>query len=312
MQPQPHSVLLDYKTFQELPTEDVVAEWFADQLFLEEAVGLLGKVTGLDIEEREKRILVQLSSTQDVEQLLTRMGDDGVEWPKFLDPINNQLIRIKGFFPDQRSLRVTLLDVPRDVSDETIRITMEWYRRVEEVKRHHLAKQGMEHITVNRVSVKLVKEEEVELPTTIFGLGSSTSGADLSTWRVTYPGAPERCYHCGFANHFARECTRQPITKNQVEKLPTVGEPATEQQEQQLFPSFPRSFAVVVKSAKFVEEAAEQGGKAEDEKAAKQAKKELEDQKRKMREKSEKKRRRERCSKGRRKKMLKRLPTLQN
>ena len=125
-------------------------------------------------------------------------------------------------------MKVTLLDVPRDVSDQIIKVTMERYGRVEEVKRHHLAKQGMEHISVNRVTVKIVKKEDMELPANIFGLGSSTSGSDMSIWRVTYPGAPKRCFRCGFTNHLARECNRKPITLSQVEKLPVVGEPEQE------------------------------------------------------------------------------------
>ena len=281
VQPRPNTVLLNCRAFQEMPTEEEVADWFGDSLFVAEAGDLLGKVAGLDIEERDKRILVQLSSPEDVEQLLIRMGDEGVEWLKFLDPVTSQPIRIKGFSTDRRILRVTLLDVPRDVTDDTIRVTMEQYGKVEEVKRHHLSKQGMEHILVNRVSIKLVKEEEVELPATIFGLGSSTSSADRSIWRVMYAGAPKRCYRCGLANHFARECTRQPITMRQVEKLPSVGEPEVEQgQEQQQGHIFPRSFAVVVKSPMFIEEAANQERKAEEERAAKQAKKYIDEKKR--------------------------------
>lgn len=271
--------MLNCRAFQNLPTEEEVAEWFGDQLFVLEVVDLLGKVMSLDIEERDKRILVQLSSPEDVEELLTRMGDDGVEWPKFIDPATNQAIRIKGYSTDRRALRVTLLDVPRDVSDKTIKETMEQFGKVEEVTRHHLKKQGMEHISINRVSVKLIRKEETELPTAIFGLGSSISGADRSIWRITYPGAPKRCYRCGFANHVARDCTRPPITMQQVEKLPAVGDKEAET-EQLPAHSFPRSYAVVVKSPKFVEEAAEQERKAQEDNAAKQAKKEQEEKKR--------------------------------
>ena len=225
VKPRPFTVLLDCKAFQELPTEEEVAEWFGDHLFQEGTAELLGKVAGLDIEERDKRILVQLTSQEEVELLLNRMGPEGVEWPKFLDPVTNQPVKIKGISTDNSSLKVTLLDVPRDVSDQTIRVTMERYGRVEEVKKHHLAKEGMEHISVNRVTVRIRKEEDVELPANIFALGSSTSGSEISIWRVTYPGAPRRCFRCGFTNHLARNCTRQPITLRQVEKLPVVGEP---------------------------------------------------------------------------------------
>ena len=70
----------------------------------------------------------------------------------------------------------------------------------------------MKHILINRVSVKLVKGEDKELPTTIFGLGSSTSGEERSVWRVTFPGAPRRCYQCGDPNHMARDCRTPAIT----------------------------------------------------------------------------------------------------
>jgi hypothetical protein len=270
--------MLNCRAFQKLPTEEEVADWFGDKLFVVDAVDLLGKVMGLDIEERDKRILVQMSCPEDVEQLLTRMGDDGVEWPRFIDPATNQPIRIKGFSTDRRALLVTLLDVPRDVSNSIIKETMEQYGKVEELKRHHLKKQGMEHISVNRVSLKLMKNEDAELPTAIFGLGSSTSGADRSIWRITYPGAPKRCYRCGFDNHVARDCTKQPITMQQVEKLPAVGDKDPE--TGQPAPSFPRSYAVVVKSPKFVEEAAEQEKKAQEDNLIKQAKKEQEEKRR--------------------------------
>ena len=180
-----------------MPTEKEVAEWFGDHLFTGEAHPLLGRVGGLDIKERDKRIMVQLGTEEDVDCLLGRMGEEGVEWPGFVDPTTNQPIRIRGFSADKSSLKVTLLDVPRDVENDTVKMVMEQYGRVEEVKRHHLAKQGMEHILVNRVSVKMVKEKDAELPTTIFGLGSTTSGEDRSMWKVTYPGAPRRCYRCG-------------------------------------------------------------------------------------------------------------------
>ena len=130
-------MLLNCRSFQNLPTEEEVADWFADNLFVGDAGDLLGKVAGLDIEERDKRILVQLSSSEDVEQLLTRMGDDGVEWPKFIDPATNQAIRIKGFSTDRRVLRVTLLDVPRDISNDTIKITMEQYTPSETLQPHN-------------------------------------------------------------------------------------------------------------------------------------------------------------------------------
>ena len=44
----------------------------------------------------------------------------------------------------------------------TIRTAMSPYGTVQEVKRHNLTKPGMEHILINRVSVKLVKEEKEE------------------------------------------------------------------------------------------------------------------------------------------------------
>ena len=258
VEPKPHTVLLNCRQFAELPTETEVAEWFGDHLFTGEASLLLGRVAGLDIEERDKRIMVQLGSEQDVELLLTRMGEDGVAWPGFNDPESNEPIKIRGYATDKTTLKVTLMDVPRDVEDETVRGVMEQYGRVEEVKRHHLVKPGMEHITVNRVSVRMTKEKDTELPTTIFGLGSSTSGEDRSMWRVTYAGAPRRCYRCGYANHLARECRRPGLTMSQVEKLPAVGEVGQEEEQGQGSNSFPRSFAAVVKSAKFVEKAAEQ------------------------------------------------------
>ena len=255
VEPKPHTVLLNCRQFAELPTEIEVAEWFGDHLFTGDASLLLGRVAGLDIEERDKRIMVQLGSEQDVEIMLTRMGEDGVAWPGFVDPVTNEPIKIRGFAADKTTLKVTLLDVPRDVEDQTVRGVMEQYGRVEEVKRHHLTKPNMEHITVNRVSVKMVKEKDTELPTTIFGLGSSTRGEDRSIWRVTYAGAPRRCYRCGYANHLARECRKPGITMSQVEKLPAVGEVG--QQEDEQGQNFPRSFAAVVQSAKFVEKESE-------------------------------------------------------
>ena len=63
-----------------------------------------------------------------------------------------------------------------------------------------------------------------------------------------------------------------------MEKLPVAGEPIPE--DQQAGSSFPRSFAVVVKSPKFVQEAAEQGRKDEAEKAERLVRKEAEDQNR--------------------------------
>ena len=164
VKPSPFTVLMDCKAFQELPTEEEVAEWFEDELFKEELSELLGRISGLDIEERDRRILVQLTSQEDVEVLLARMGPEGVKWNKFVDPVTNQPIRIKGFSADNSSLKVTLLDVPRDVGDQVIRATMETYGRAEEVKRHHLNKPGMEHIPVNRVTVKIVKKRGCRAP----------------------------------------------------------------------------------------------------------------------------------------------------
>ena len=89
VEPRPNTVLLNCHRFQELPTEVQVAEWFGDHLFTGHVATLLGEVGGLDIEEREKRIMVQLSSSEEVDQLLTMMGEEGVEWPEFVDPATN-------------------------------------------------------------------------------------------------------------------------------------------------------------------------------------------------------------------------------
>ena len=139
IKPCPNTVLLNCHRFQELPTEVQLAEWFGDHLFTGEVANLLGNVGGLDIEEREKRIMVQLSSSAEVDQLITRMGEAGVEWPEFVDPVTNQPIKIKGYSADNSTLRVTLLDVPRDVEEDTIRTAMSNYGTVQEVKRHHMA-----------------------------------------------------------------------------------------------------------------------------------------------------------------------------
>ena len=208
VEPKPNTVMLNCRKFAVLPTETEVADWFGDHLFSGEATPLLSRVEGLDIEERDKRIMVQLGSEQDVEALLTRMGEEGVPWPGFLDPATNEPIKIGGFSADRSSLKVTLLDVPCDVEEETVKNVMEKYGRVEEIRRHHLTKLGMEHIPVNRVTVRMIREKDTELPTTVLGLGSSTSGDERSVWRVTYAGAPRRCYRCGQANHVARECWR--------------------------------------------------------------------------------------------------------
>ena len=288
VEPKPFTVLLNCRQFQILPTEIEVAEWFGDHLFSGQAAPLLGRVAGLDIEERDKRIMVQLGAEGDVETLLERMGEEGVAWPEFLDPVTNEPLKIRGFSADKNSLNVTLMDVPRDVEEDVIKEVMEQYGKVETVKRHHLAKQGMEHIKVNRVSVKMVKNKDAELPTTIFGLGSSTSGEERSVWRVTYPGAPRRCFRCGATSHMARDCRRPAVTMSQVEKMPGLGEEVeTENQDEQQGTSFPRSFAAVVKYAKFIEQVTEKAKEAETVKQAQQAKK-VEEDRRKEKEKTDK------------------------
>ena len=78
IEPKPNTVMLNCKKFQELPSEEQVAEWFADHMFTGEVVQLLGRVEGLDIEEREKIIMMQLGSHEDVEAFLGRMEEDGV------------------------------------------------------------------------------------------------------------------------------------------------------------------------------------------------------------------------------------------
>ena len=288
VEPKPFTVMLNCRQFQVLPTEKEVAEWFGDHLFSGETAPLLGRVGGLDIDERDKRIMIQLGSLEDVATLLARMGEERVAWPEFLDPATNQPIKIRGFSADKNSLMVTLLDVPRDVEDGVIREVLEKFGQVEEVSRHHLARVGMEHIKVNRVSVKMVKDKNVDLPATIFGLGLSTCGEERSVWRVTYPGAPRRCFRCGLGNHLARECRRAPLTLSQVEQMPAVGEvgEVAEVQGQQ-DTNFPRSFATVVKSAKFIAEAAEKIREAESMKQVQQAKK-VADERRKTKEKADK------------------------
>ena len=272
VQPRPNTIMLNCRQFQELPDETEVAQWFGDHLFTGEASPLLGRVGGLDIEERDKKIMVQLGSEQDMEILLTRIGEEGVSWPGFLDPTTGEPIKIRGFSADRSSLKVTLLDVPRDVTEETVRGVMEQFGRIEEVKRHHLTKEGMQHIKVNRVSVKMVKEKDKELPTMVIGLGSETSGEERSMWRLSYPGAPRRCYRCGHADHMVRECRRPPLTMRQVEKMPAVGE-VQEEGPGQGETTVPRTFAAVVKSAKFIEQEAQQvreAARLQQEKLAKQ------------------------------------------
>ena len=98
-------------------------------------------------------------------------------------------------------------------------------------------------------------------------------------WRVTYPGAPRRCYRCGAGTHLARECRRPPLTMKQVEKMQAAGEVV--QQEEDLTPgnSVPRSFAAVVKSDKFIQLAEEQAREAERLKQENLAKKILDERK---------------------------------
>ena len=288
VEPKPFTVFLNCRQFQVLPTETEVAEWFGDHLFSGQAAPLLGRVGGLDIEERDKKILVQLGSEEDVATLLERMGEEGVAWPEFVDPVTNQPLKIRGLSADKNCLKVMLLDVPRDVEDEVIRGVMEKYGKVEAVKRHHLPKPGMEHIKVNRVSVKMIKNKDSELPATIFGLGSSTSGEERSIWRVTYPGAPRRCFRCGVANHMARDCRRPAVTMSQVERMPGLGEEVeAENQGEQQGSSFPLTFAAVVKSAKFIEHVTEKAKEAESVKQVQQAKK-VQEERKKEKEKAEK------------------------
>jgi hypothetical protein len=65
--------------------------------------------------------MVQLGSEEDVLTLLRRIGEDGVAWPEFLDPVTNEPLKICGYSEDKKFLSVTLLYVPRDVEDETVR-----------------------------------------------------------------------------------------------------------------------------------------------------------------------------------------------
>ena len=91
VEPKPHTVMLNCRKFAVLPTKTEVADWFGDHLFTQEVTPLLGRVAGLDIEEREKRIMVQLGSDQDVDMLLTRMGEEGVAWPvSWIQSLTNQ------------------------------------------------------------------------------------------------------------------------------------------------------------------------------------------------------------------------------
>ena len=70
----------------------------------------------------------------------------------------------------------------------------------------------------------------------------------------------------------ARECRRPVLTMSQVEKMPGVGEEVEGEVEDQA-PGFPRSFAAVVKSAKFLEKINEQEKEAASLKQVQEARK---------------------------------------
>ena len=95
-------------------------------------------------------------------------------------------------------------------------------------------------------------------------------------WRVTYPGAPRRCYRCGAATHLARECRRPPLTMKQVEKMPAIGD-QVQQEDVQDGNNIARSFAAVVKSARFIQQEEELVREAERQKQESLARKILED-----------------------------------
>ena len=93
-------------------------------------------------------------------------------------------------------------------------------------------------------------------------------------WRLSYPGAPRRCYRCGHADHIIGDCRRQALPMRQVEKMPDVGEVLQEvNPDKEGHTNFQSSFAAVVKSAKFIELEAEQARETERLQQVKQARK---------------------------------------
>ena len=75
----------------------------------------------------------------------------------------------------------------------------------------------------------------------------------------------------------ARECRKPPITMQQVEKMPALREATVEGEEELDARVFPKSFAAIVKSAKFIEEAAVEKREAERLKGVRQEKRDAEE-----------------------------------